>query len=122
MTDQTASYDSFTVKLSVENADVNTLSATVEDRSAELTAQSDSSITVAADGLEPNTSYTYRILDENNDVLYSGSITTARRTPATVTLSSETLDFTSASLAFTITNPDGNPLTINYDGTALETG
>ena len=114
-------YDSFTVRLSAENVDVSTLSAAVDDRAATLTAPSTDSIVITADGLEPATAYTYRILGENSDVLYTGSITTARRTPASVTLSSEEIGFDHAELTFAVTNPDSNPLRINYDGTALET-
>jgi hypothetical protein len=113
-------FSSFKVTLTAENIDVSTLTATVNGNAATLEPGSNGRFTVSAEGLEPATEYTYTIKDSAGNSVYSGNITTANRTPASVTVTSENISYNSATLSFAITNPDSNPVTVKYDGTIIE--
>ncbi|MBR5006205.1 MAG: hypothetical protein IKY07_03850, partial [Clostridia bacterium] len=73
-------------------------------------------------GLVSGASHTIEFVDWNGDVIFTHTFAAKTRQAATVRVASETLDFDSADLTFSITNPDSGELTIKYDGTTLESG
>jgi hypothetical protein len=115
------SFDAVRIKLSAENIDPSDLRAEVNGQPARITVlPDDGTPVIIAEGLEPETEYTYKVTDAEGNELYSGTVTTEPRTPAEVTPQNYSCTMTEANAEFTVVNPDGNPITAKLDGVEQE--
>ncbi len=73
-------------------------------------------ITADITGLEENSSHTLEFYDEDGSLILSYPFSTRKRAKAAVSLLSENVGVDSVSLEFEITNPDGNEISVYYDG------
>ena len=73
-------------------------------------------ITADITALEENSSHTLEFSDEDGSLILSYPFSTRRRAKAAVSLLSENVGVDSVSLEFEITNPDGNEISVYYDG------
>ncbi len=102
---------------SVQNIDPSDILVTVNGLSVEAAQTTSSTLTVSLDGLDPDTTYNYKLSDGDGNTILSGSVTTDKRTAATVTPVSFSSSLTGANIVFSYENPDGNDITAKLDGT-----
>ncbi len=101
------------------NPDGNKLSAKLDGADFPLSTNT-GMLSFKMDGLEESSSHVIDIYDWDGTLVLSYSFTTKSRNSASVTLSSESYTLNSATLSFTITNPDKNALTVKYDSATVE--
>ncbi len=111
--------NSATLSFTITNPDKNALtvkydSATVEQ---ELTAET---YNFSRTGLNPGESHMLEFYDWDGTLILSYPFSANGRRPASVSLSSQNVSFDRATVNFSITNPDGNQLTVKYDGSTVE--
>lgn len=108
-------FSSFTLRFRTENVDPSALSVFIDGQQKDAQAEDDS-LVLAADGLDPDTDYTVSVTDADGNELYSGSVTTGKRTPAQIAILSHSIDLGGAKLEFSYVNPDGNDVSAKLDG------
>lgn len=108
-------FSSFTLRFRAENVDPSALSVFIDGQQKDAQAEDDS-LVLAADGLDPDTEYTVSVTDADGNELYSGSVTTGKRTPAQIAILSHSIDLRGAELEFSYVNPDGNDVSAKLDG------
>ncbi len=111
--------NSAALSFTITNPDKNALtvkydSATVEQS---LTAET---YNFSRTGLNPGESHMLEFYDWDGTLILSYPFSANGRRPASVSLSSQNVSFDRATVNFSITNPDGNQLTVKYDGSTVE--
>ena len=117
--EETVTIDSVSFDFSIINPDKNPIKIIVDEETAE---EAFTGPVYSADftGLAPEETHTIEFRDWDGTLLLSHSFSPRARTSATVELTEETIDIESVFMAFSIVNPDRNPLTVKYDGVTLD--
>ena len=119
VTSQTIGIDSASITFSITNPDNNALSVRYDGTviESELTA---STFDFSRSGLAYGVSHLIEFIDWDGTVIYTHSFAPRARRAASVSVASQTIGIDSASIRFTINNPDSNELSVRYDGTVIK--
>lgn len=107
------------LEFNIVNPDGNTVTATLDGRACDFNV-SNNKILCAFSGLAENSNHTLNFYDWDGSLILSHQFSTRARTHASVSVTSETIGYDSASIRFAITNPDNNTVQLRFDGTVIE--
>lgn len=107
------------LEFNIVNPDGNTVTATLDGSTCDFNI-SNNKILCAFSGLAENSNHTLNFYDWDGSLILSHQFSTRARAHASVSVTSETIGYDSASIRFAITNPDNNALSVRYDGTVIE--
>ena len=113
---QEATFNSAVIKLTARNIEISDLKASFNGTEAALTADENGRAVISAEGLDPDTEYSFAVTDSSRKELCSGSVKTTARTPVQISEKSYSCTLTEAAIDFDVTNPDGNRITAKLDG------
>ena len=107
------------LEFNIVNPDGNTVTATLDGSACDFNI-SNNKILCAFSGLAENSNHTLNFYDWDGSLILSHQFSTRARTHASVSVTSETIGYDSASIRFAITNPDNNTVQLRFDGTVIE--
>jgi hypothetical protein len=107
------------LEFNVTNPDGNTINTSLDGIACNYEKNGDT-ISFAFSDLEEGSNHVLDFYDWDGSRIMSHQFSTRARTPASVTVISETIGFDKATLSFSITNPDRNTIQVRYDGIATD--
>ena len=111
--------NSATLSFTITNPDKNALTVKYDSATVEQALTADT-YNFSRTGLNPGENHMLEFYDWDGTLILSYSFSANGRRPASVSLSSQNVSFDRATVNFSITNPDGNQLTVKYDGSTVE--